>query len=51
MSEPVVTISAAAEYNKAYMASMTTNHIKMTLNHIEEVEDESKEDNPSDMSH
>jgi hypothetical protein len=38
-----------AEYNEACMACMATNHMNMTLNHVEEVEDESKEDKQVDI--
>jgi hypothetical protein len=39
MPEPVAMNSAEDEYSEACMA---TNHMHMNLNHIEEVEDESK---------
>jgi hypothetical protein len=34
--------SAEAEYNEAIMTCMATHHVKETLNHIQEVKDESK---------
>jgi hypothetical protein len=37
--EPVVMISAEAEYTESCMACMAPNHIYMNMNHIEEVED------------
>jgi hypothetical protein len=43
MPEPPVMTSAAAEYNEAYITCMVISYIHMNLNHIEEVEDESKE--------
>jgi hypothetical protein len=49
MPEPVATTSAEAEYNKTYMLCMTTSHMHMTLNHMKEGKDESKEDTPIDI--
>jgi hypothetical protein len=50
MPQPVAMISIKAEYNEACITCMATIHMHMmlhiTLNHIEEVEDESKEDRP-----
>jgi hypothetical protein len=49
MSEPVATSSAEAEYNEVCMACMATSHMHITLKHIEEVADESKEKKPVDI--
>jgi hypothetical protein len=49
MPEPLVTSSTKAEYIESCMTCMATSHMHMTLNHIEEVEDESKEDKPFDI--
>jgi hypothetical protein len=46
MPELVATTSAEDECNEACMAA---SHVHMALNHIEEVEDESKEDKPVDI--
>jgi hypothetical protein len=46
MTEPVPMIGTEAEYNESCMG---TSHMHMTLNHIEEVEDEPKEDKPVDI--
>jgi hypothetical protein len=45
----VTIIRSKAEYNEACMAWMATSHMHITLNHIEELEDESKEDIPVDI--
>jgi hypothetical protein len=49
MSEPVAMISAEAKYKIDCMSYMETIHMHMTLNHIEELEDEFKEDKPVDI--
>jgi hypothetical protein len=49
MPQPAAMISAEAEYNEAFMACTTTSHMYMTLNHIEEVEDEPTEDKPVEI--
>jgi hypothetical protein len=49
MLEYVAMNSAEAEYNGACMACVVMSHMHMTLNHIEEVEVESKGDKPVDI--
>jgi hypothetical protein len=46
---PVATRSAETDYKKICMACMSTSPVHMTLNRIEDVEDESKEDKSFDI--
>ena len=49
MPVSVVMSSAEAEYNEACLACMATGNMHMTLNHIEGVQEGSKDDLPVDI--
>ena len=49
MPIPVAMRSAEAEYNQACLACMATGNMHMTLNHIERIQEWSKEDLPVDI--
>ena len=49
MPIPVAMSSAEAEYNQACLACMATGNMHMTLNHIEGIQEGSKEDLPVDI--
>jgi hypothetical protein len=49
MPIPVAMSSAEAEYNQACLACMATGNLHMTLNHIEEIQEGSKQDLPVDI--
>ena len=49
MPVPVAMSSSEAEYNEACLAHMATGNMHMTLNHIEGVQEGSKDDLPVDI--
>ena len=49
MPIPVAMSSAEAEYNEACLACMSTGNMHITLNHIEGIQEGSKDDLPVDI--